>query len=191
MKKLFTIGIAIALLMLGGCTTKEPAPETSTPEEVLESIRTTLNEKEEITAKLYNTAIMNTSGKFEEEGTYVSNNKKADVKTVFYTIADDIRLENGELTTNIIGKEERTNGVPENAMYPFGRYYSALSDYLLPADDIQVDEEGMHTIYTFRNERFSSVRVEIDENNLPVKITAFNNADMIEITYEFSDITFS
>lgn len=191
MKKIFTIGIVLALLALNGCTTKEPVPETSTPEEVLESIRTTLNEKEEITAKLYNTAILNTNDKFEEEGTYVTSNKKADVKTVFYTMADDMRKESGELSATFIGKEGRIHGGQDDGVYPFGRYYPALSDYLQPIDAIQVDKEGTQTIYTYRNELFSSVRVEIDENNHPVKLTAFQKADIYEITYKFSDITFS
>lgn len=191
MKKLFTIGIAIALLALSGCTTKGPAPETNTPEEVLESIRTTLNEKEEITAKLYNLTITNTNEKFEEEGTYVTNNKKADVKTVFYTIEDDMRVESGELIGTFIGKEGRIHGGPDNGIYPFGRYYPTLSDYLQPIDHIQVDKEESHYIYTYRNQLFSSVCVEIDENNHPVKLTAYDNSNISNITYEFTDITFS
>lgn len=191
MKKLFTICIAMTLFMLGGCTTKNPTPETSTPEEVLKSIRTSLNEKEEITAKLYNTAVINTDAQFEEEGTYTSNNKKADIKTVFYTIEDDMRIESGELWANIIGTEGRIHGDSGTPMYPFGQYEPTISDYLIPKDNIQVRKEGTHTIYTYRHEHASSICVELDEQNMLVNITVTQKPNTDEIIYHFTDFKYS
>lgn len=207
MKKLVLSCIGLLLMVsLAGCAnnvdkdTSKPEDKTEQKEDdaktVLKEIQKNLDSKKKITATLNNKASLRSDDRtivFEEEGIYETDNANASAKILSHISEGRQHVEDMDITITI--NEDGITYSQVGGTYPFTFYRYKFSDFLKAEGEITYSTLNESKTYSYQIGN-AAIELEIDENNLLVKLSVKNSSTLdngnikINDEYEYSNFTF-